>query len=404
MFNVRHICLGTAWLVFLFCCFQQTFLRPYVLLVPGERANVFSGLLCAMAFLAALLVLKTQKPIWRWPEIFVCLCLSGLAVASAWYSLVPFSAGLRVFVLLSSGLGGFWCARILLNDEVGRDRFFWLCLVLLIVASVVGLVGFFILGRPSYILGTHEHPVNAILLLLWVGPLGLAATGRIKLKLASMVLGLSYVVVILSGKMSAVWIPILAGAIGAVLMIRQKGRIVIILLALLGIAIFLSFYYVPGRYGASSLSVWFRAENYPASLHIAKQRPVLGIGLCALRQPYLDDYKVQYPGITKNQFEEMLITNRSSENVFLTFITDLGFPFCILYVLSLSYLLWKLLECFSASYCEGVSIELAILIPIVAVLFYSWFFDTLLYPQVNWFFHVLLGMIPSGGNRESQGR
>jgi hypothetical protein len=401
MFNIKNTRLGIVWLLLMFCCFQQTFLRPYIKLVSGERTNVFAGLLCATVFLAAISVIKTQKPPWRWPEILVCAGLSGLAAASALFSLVPFSAGLRVFVLLSSGLGGFWCARILLNDESGQERFLWMCLVLLIGASVLGGIGFVALGRPSYILGTHEHPVNTILLLLWVGPLGLAARGRLKPNLTLLLLGLSYVVVVLSGKMSAVWIPLLAAAIGAALMIRRKGRTIAILLALVGIAISLSIYYVPGRYGASSLSVWIRAENYPASLHIAKQRPVLGIGLCAPRLPYLQDYDVQYPGITKKQFEEMLVTNRSSENVFLTFAADLGFPFCVLYVFSLSYLLLSLLECIHQSPSAGLTTHVAILVPIITVVFYSWVFDTLLYPQVNWFFHVLLGMIPHSGNRES---
>lgn len=401
MSTLRSIRLNAAWLVFLFCCVQLTFLRPYLIVVPEERANVFSGLLCAIALFAGILVIKTQRPTWKWPEIVVCAALSVLAAVSAFYSAVPLGAGLRVFVLLSSGLGGFWCARILMNDDSGQERFLWFCLVLLIGMSVLGLVGFFTLGRPSHIFDTHEHPVNTVLLLLWVGPLGLAARRRVNIRSAFVVLGLSYAVAVLSGKMSAVWIPLSVGAIVAALTIRKKGLRVAALPALLGLAITLSIHSVPGPRGVSSLSVWIRAENYPASLHIAKQRPVLGIGLCAPRQPYLDDYKVEYPGITKEQFHELLVTNRSSENVFLTFMTDLGFPFCVLYVLSLSYLLWKLIRHLRQSPPTQPKTELAVLIPIITVLFYSCVFDTLLYPQVNWFFHVLLGMIPSGGCSES---
>jgi predicted membrane metal-binding protein len=37
---------------------------------------------------------------------------------------------------------------------------------------------------------------------------------------------------------------------------------------------------------------------------------------------------------------------------------------------------------------------LALFLPITAVLLHSILYDSLLYPQVSWFFHLLLGLIP----------
>jgi len=394
-----------------------------MVLIPGQRANVFAGVFCGVALLVALFSLKDRHVAtdrgdettsgnpegrhscripWRWSEIAVCLILGGFAVASTLYSVDRVSSGLRVFVLFTSGLGGFWCARILLCDSSGQERFQWLCLILLAGAVVWGLIGYFTLGRPSYIFQAHEHPVNTVFLLLWVAPLGfIARGGRLGFGLGLSALVISFVVICLSGKMAAMWIPLLAAAIGAALKIRRGGRIAALCFGFVAVAVLLTMQYVPVRYWASSSSVWFRAENYPFCLHIIEKHPVLGIGLWEPREQYLDDYEIRYPGLSKEQFREMFATNRTPENTFLTFMTDLGLPFALLYMASLAYLLWALFGALRLKPPEPFMNPLVILIPIVAGVLYFQVYDGLMYPQVNWFFHVLLGMIPTSWVRES---
>jgi hypothetical protein len=389
-----------AWVAFAVVCFQSTFLEPSMVLIPGQRANVFAGLFCCLALLAALFARKEARVPWAWSEIGVCLALGALALASTAFSVDPLSSGLRVFVLLASGFGGFWCARILLSDAQGQDRFQRLCLGLLAGAVVWGLVGYFTLGRPSYIFRAHEHPVNTVLLLLWVAPLGmLARGGRMGWWLGLPVLGMSFLVICLSTKMAAMWIPLVAAGIGAALKIRRGGRIAAVCLAILVIAGALTVHFVPVTFWAKSSSVWFRAENYPFCLHIIKKHPFLGIGLCEPRKHYLEDYQIHYPGISTQQFSEMLDTNRTPENIFLTFMTDLGVPFTLLYVLSLVYLLRALFRSLQEKPAEPFVSPLVILVPTLAGLLYFQVYDGLMYPQVNWYFHVLLGMIPMAERR-----
>lgn len=366
-----------------------------MVLIPGQRANVFAGLFCALALVAALIAARDCRVPWNRFEVGMCLLLGILAVAGTVVSVDPLSAGLRVFVLFSSGLGGFWCARILLSDPAGQDRFQWLCLGLLAGAVIWGLVGYVTLGRPSYIFRAHEHPVNTVLLLLWVAPLGMIARGgRLGWWLGLSALGASFLVICLSTKMAAMWIPLVAAGIGAALKIQRGGRIALLSVAVVGIALALTIHFVPVHYWAKSSSVWFRAENYPFCLHIVKKHPFLGIGLCEPRKQYLEDYQIRYPGISTQQFSEMLDTNRTPENIFLTFATDLGIPFVLLYVLSLAYLLRELFRSLQKKPPEPFMNPLVILVPILAGLLYFQVYDGLMYPQVNWFFHVLLGMIP----------
>ncbi len=373
-----------------------------MVLIAGQRANVFAGLLCGVVLLVVLFALKDRKIPWRWSEIAVCLVLSGLALLSTLFSVDRVSSGLRVFVLLTTGLGGFWCARILLCDSSGQERFQWLCLVLLAGAVLWGLIGYFKLGTPSHIFRAHEHPVNTVFLLLWVAPLGLIARGgRLGLGLGLPALIISFVVICLSGKMAAMWIPLVAAAIGVALKIRRWGRIFAVSLAFVAVAALLTLHYVPVRSWAASSSVWFRAENYPFCLHIIKKHPLLGIGLWEPRAQYLDDYEIRYPGLHKEQFSVMLGTNRTPENTFLTFMTDLGLPFAFLYMASLAYLLWTLFGALRLKPPQPFMNPLVILVPVVAAILYFQVYDGLMYPQVNWFFHVLLGMIPTPWVRES---
>ena len=103
------------WLFFAATSLQLAFLQPYIILVPGEHSNLFSG--------APLFPHPDRGPDldagrgairFRSPEFLVSVALVVLGVVSALNSLPLRSPSFRVVVLLASGLGGFWCARLLI--------------------------------------------------------------------------------------------------------------------------------------------------------------------------------------------------------------------------------------------------------------------------------------------------
>ena len=86
----------------------------------------------------------------------ISAALAVIAGVSAGFSITPLSSSFRVFVFLASGLGGFWCARILLQTPENQRRFIWLCLWLLGALLVLSFLGYFITayietftGRPQ---------------------------------------------------------------------------------------------------------------------------------------------------------------------------------------------------------------------------------------------------------------
>lgn len=119
------------WLFFAATSCQLAFLQPSVVLAPGQRVNLFSGLLCFLSLIVALILARRGAIKVKSPEFLVSVALIVLGVISALHSLTPMASFLRVFVLLASGLGGFWCARLLLNTPENQRRFQWLGLFLL---------------------------------------------------------------------------------------------------------------------------------------------------------------------------------------------------------------------------------------------------------------------------------
>jgi hypothetical protein len=140
---------------------------------------------------------------------------------------------------------------------------------------------------------------------------------------------------------------------------------------------------------------YYRVENYPFSWRIAVQNPFFGNGLRAPREKYLENYEVLYPYNTKEKFADSTKRIVVSENIFLTFMADLGFPFLIIYVGSVSVLLIRLIRSASQPGQHDFVPALAVLLPLLGAFMHFLVLDGLLHPHVSWFFHILLGMIPT---------
>ena len=130
------------WIFFAATCCQLAFQYPPAWsLVAGERTNLFSGLLCFLTLIVAVIFGRRGAINLRSPEFLISMALAVVAGISGLFSLTPLSSSFRVFVLLASGLGGFWCARILLQTPENQRRFIGLCLWILGGLLVIKLPG-----------------------------------------------------------------------------------------------------------------------------------------------------------------------------------------------------------------------------------------------------------------------
>jgi len=385
-----------TWVCFAATSAQLVFMQPYFILAPGERTNLFSGLLCFLTLVVTIIFGRKEIIRLKSPEFLVSVALSGLAVLGAWLSSVPFSASCRVFVLLASGLGGFWCARLLLNNPANQRRFQWLGLVLLAGLIVASLAGYLVRGGIDAFIQAHNVSLSNTVMLLSFAPLALLAGQSRSLKLGAVILLCAgYAILCLSQKISAFSIPVAVG-VAAVLFgtVRLKHLVLALIPVILIVGIF---YHQIDRVVLRKVNTsypFYRIENFPFSWHIARQHPWFGIGLRTPREDFLQDYQPKYPYTRPKQFAKEVGLYVTADNLYLTFLTDLGFPFLIIYGLAVVILVSRLIRLTFRPPPRLITPPLALLLPLAMTLAHFLFYDGLLYPQNSWFFHLLLGLIP----------
>jgi len=384
--------------VFCLTCFQLATKFPNITLVPGERAKVFSGLLCGVT-LFALIIAKRGKIRLNSPEWVICLTLSLLCLVSGLFSEDMSSSLWRALILIFSGVGGFWCGRLLFNHPFALLLLARLCLIVLIPLICLGVAGYHLHDNVLHFVDIHKHILNNLLLVLSFGPLYLLLNGERSHKIiGGLYLVAEYYVLSLSFD-PMIWFPplLLGGVLLFRLNKRQLGLALIPLVCLFLLVGYFHSHKLQKRFfDMADISYWVRAENVSFSYHIAKKKPLTGIGLVAPRQEYLNDYSMVYPYVNKDQFAAILPKeNRSSENQFLTFMADLGFPFLFLYTFSVLILYIRLIRWMLMKRKVTEINPIIIWVPVTAALLHFQFFDGLLHPQTSWFFHLFLGMIPT---------
>jgi O-Antigen ligase len=311
------------------------------------------------------------------------------------------SSSLRGFVLMASGLGGFWCARILLINTSARAAYTILCIGILTAILVLVFLGYWNTGDVNEFIYTNPHPVVHFLLLLTFAPLSLLALRKplITVFISVPLLVCVYLALYLCGSRidSGVLISLVLLFVAVILAPIRSYRILTLMIVLLLIGSCITSHYIAHvskkSFSASTYQA-SRVEQYPFSGHIAKQHPLFGIGLRSPRVEYLQNYEIWYPNTKSDTFVYDVTVGVTSENVFLTFMSDLGLPFFALYSFALLILLFRLFRALIRPVSETFFHPLALLLPITGSLLHSLNTDTLLYPQLSWYFHILLGLIP----------
>jgi hypothetical protein len=381
------------WICFAATSFQLAFQYPSFLLLAGERTNLFSGLLCFLTLVVAVVLGRRGAIRLRSPEFLISATLAVVAVVSGLSSTTPLSSSCRVFVLLASGLGGFWCARILLQTSENQRRFIWFCSWLLGVLLVINLLSYIVGAYTEHFTRGRDHPFTNVILLLSFAPLALLGQKSRPLMVWGIILlGLSYIMLCLSERISVVFIPLGVCLVGVLFgTLRWKN----FLLVCLVMAVVVGAFHQKIIWHKFSLAYpAYRVENFPFSWSIVKKHPWLGIGLRTPREAFLRDYQTYYPAVTKEQFAKLTHEIVSADNQFLTFLVGLGVPFTLTYLAALGMLLWRLVGLAWKPPPGRFLHPLVLLFPLTMALVHFQFFDGLLFPQNCWFFHLLLGLIP----------
>lgn len=383
------------WWIFLGVCFHLLFFIPPPNLLPDQNVKLTSGFLCSIALLTALIANRRESNIGTPLEYWITIILIILAILSGLMSNYPIEATQRTFVLWTSCAGGFWCARIFLKSPDRRRFFINSAGGALAVILAITLFSAFYHGTVIHYIDSNEHTLAGKILLLWVGPLWLIVKGSGLRRIFGWILILvSCFIFYVSNLKIAIFIVLMLLILSAALkLISLKKMFVALLIASIPLIYFFINLPPNKRFDPGVAPIFYRVEQYFLSFKIAGAYPWFGIGLHAPRTEFIDNFQPITSSANKEEFIKQLKIIRVSENVYLTFIADMGLPFGLLYTLSLGLLIFRIIQrALEKKPGEGSLQYKLLLLPISAGAAHFLVWDGLLHPQEAWFFHILLGL------------
>ncbi len=141
-------------------------------------------------------------------------------------------------------------------------------------------------------------------------------------------------------------------------------------------------------------SVAPRIENYFFGFHVFKENPVWGMGFKTdLLLQRLEGYNLRSTNILpKEQYRDYVETNKTFENIILAFLVELGSLFTVTYFGGLIYITVRYLKNSHSPPQRGKEGIIAVSV-LAGFVILSLTFDTLRFPDLNWMFHSLLGLM-----------
>lgn len=367
-------------------CLQATFLLPYVVLVPGDRTNLFTTVIVSLPGIA---LAASRSGAIGWASVVPWLLLAAGLVASACVSPDPFASTMRGIAFWLPAASGLFCAYELSRYPSAKTIFFTvfsLCFAGLTVAHLV-------FGSYPSFLGFHHHALAGALLLLAAGPIYYLFTGSIVWRLvAGSLLVLGYVVCFLAGSRFTILLPfILIPTMVFLLRISWRWAIAGLAASTVIAAIFFAVYPVKVMKYTNYESTFYRVEGVPAAIEIMKQHPWLGIGIRTPRREYLEHFDPPFGSADKETFLSVVDINITSDNQYLSLPVGIGIPFALLYFGLISNGLLAYLRRAKRGEVDSGT-ERALTFALLATLAHFLIYDGLFYPQISWFFHLLLGV------------
>ena len=342
------------------------------------------------------MVILTHLPNWLSSkvlpiEIKWVLLILLLGLISSLFSQNQWSTLKSTILFIFSGPLIFISTKLLLKQEKAREMFLRIASFILLSITFYGVYEY-IFSKNILLFSDNPLPACALLLLLSAPPiillgreyhsplkyffiLSLAFSAGLMILLAKKSLILSIAFIIFYFIFSK---------------ISNKSRFFFLFLLVAGVALVFTSKNITNLNLNSSYSL--RVESYFFGLKIFKENPLLGVGFKASLTPYLDGYDpVIKKVLSEDLFYHFIKINQTLENIVLGFLIQFGGLFTSLYFGGLLYFIFATFNKKKPpSFQKEFSIIIAVFIGFTAM---SFTFETLRFPNLNWVFHSLLGLL-----------
>ena len=233
-----------------------------------------------------------------------------------------------------------------------------------------------------------------MIILCLIGPLQLLTHNSVRTRLFglfSLIIGLTAILLIKKrGAIIALFIMLLA-YICCKYKLLKYIIILPVIIAFLGFFGGVSYHGYLSKDKPSDLSILLRIEMYPYAINVIKHHPLFGIGYRSLSHGnYLSDYK-QY-NKELNNFKEFVLGYQTLDNLYLDMIVEFGIIITIIYIAMILYIV--ITYCIRTHpFINQNSETFLLLLPLLGIAVHSLSYDSLMFPQINWLFHVHLGLL-----------
>jgi O-antigen ligase len=304
---------------------------------------------------------------------------------------------MRTFLV--TGVFALWASMFLVNNPRRRQMFDWFCAGSLGVIILVEMILYAVQGRYGprvfQIFILHPIPLGTLIILLSPGPVRLLVSKISSARLLGCLLVLMGIIVIFLAHKRGTWIALATMlAVCTIYLVRRRKYLVISICLAIALILPLEAQRRFARLDPNNphyVSILHRLELYNFALHIWKTHPLMGVGLRSFTHAqYLPDYHLRNQEL--HEFPQAVAKLQTLDNMLLTSLVEMGT------VMTLFYL--GLVILILAKYCrrvrswpESSPLDWYRVLILLGFAIHSLTYDSLLFPPINWLFHVQVGIM-----------
>jgi O-antigen ligase len=329
--------------------------------------------------------------------LIVSIIILGVVNTSLSDSVFKSIPQMRTFLL--TGILALWVSMFLLTDRHRRQVFDWFCCACLAIIVPVELIHWALRGSHGHevfsVFSLNPIPLGTLIILLSSGLFPLLFSPHLRVKVGGWLLTFLGGALILLTTKRGTLLALVAMLLGWMLFRGHRLRYLAgALLLAVGLVVFTQGPRLVRRLNPNILpqfSILFRLESYPFALHVWEKHPIMGIGLRTFtHQRYLSDYQQYFVKI--KQFPHFVAELQTFDNMILTGFVELGTVMTVLYlglVILIVIKYYRTLRFFP----DSTAIDWYRLLILLGFTINSMIYDSLLFPPINWLFHVQLGIM-----------
>ncbi|MHB9073842.1 MAG: O-antigen ligase family protein [Desulfobaccales bacterium] len=332
-------------------------------------------------------------------EIILIVAIITLGVINAFLSDSVAKSTPQMRDFLAGGVFALWASMFLLTGQHRRQVFDWLCCICLAIIVPVEVIWWFVRdanhNEVFHIFTLHAIPLGTLIILLSPGPIHLLVSKNFKVKLCGWLLVLSSLTLIFITHKRSTWLAMAAMLVLGILYLVRRRRYLLVTLFVV-MTLILS---VQAKRMYAHLdpdipryaSILQRVELYNFALHIWETHPFLGMGLRPMTHAkYLTDYHQLNKNLT--DFPQSVAKLQTFDNLVLTGFVELGSLMTLTYLGLVLFIVARYIRALRSSPATEVTDWYRLLV-LFGLFIHSMSYDSLLFPPINWLFHVQLGIM-----------